>query len=121
MSQIVLDYRFTSLNDYILAERSNRHVAAKIKRDETEVVRKIAKSNIDNGFEPVDRYPIDVTFMWYRKDSKTDPDNIAFAKKFILDGLILAGVLINDGWKQIKSTKDEFYLSDQDYVIVFFD
>ena len=121
MSQIIIDYRFTSLNDYISAERTNRHIAAKIKRDETEIARVVAKEKLDNGFPAVKVYPVDVTFLWFRKDARTDPDNIAFGEKFILDGLVLAGVLKGDGWYQIANIRHEFTLSNRDYVIVDID
>lgn len=39
-------------------------------------------------------------FKWYDKDRMRDPDNIAFATKFIFDAMQIAGVLVNDGWKQ---------------------
>ena len=37
-----------------------------------------------------------------------DKDNIAFAKKFIQDSLVHAGVLANDGWNQIEGFTDDF-------------
>ena len=40
--------------------------------------------------------------------SRRDKDNIAFAKKFIQDSLVHAGVLQNDGWKHIEHFTDDF-------------
>lgn len=37
---------------------------------------------------------------WYKANRNLDPDNIAHAVKYILDGLQQAGVLSNDGWRQ---------------------
>lgn len=54
-----------------------------------------------------------IIFRWYCKNQKKDPDNISFAKKFILDGMVKAGVLENDGWKQVAGFQDEFYLDKQ--------
>lgn len=42
-----------------------------------------------------------VVFRWYAPDQMKDPDNIAHAVKYILDGLQQAGTLTNDGWKQV--------------------
>jgi len=42
-----------------------------------------------------------VHITWYCPDRRKDPDNVAAGIKFILDGLVSAGVLTNDGWKQI--------------------
>ncbi|WP_316592048.1 hypothetical protein [Veillonella sp.] len=43
---------------------------------------------------------------------------MAFAKKFILDGLQLAGVLENDNRKFIGTMADEIIQDDEDYVIL---
>lgn len=51
---------------------------------------------------------VKLIFTWYCKDQKKDPDNISFAKKYILDGMVDAGVLKNDGWKQIQGFEDRF-------------
>ncbi len=63
-------------------------------------------------------YPVELSFFWFRKDQRTDPDNIAFSAKFILDGFVQAGLLKSDGWKFIRSIHHEFDLSIRDYVIV---
>ena len=49
-----------------------------------------------------------VSILWDCPNRKKDPDNIAFAKKFILDGLREALVLENDGWNNIVSFEDHF-------------
>lgn len=47
-------------------------------------------------------------FHWIEKDRRRDKDNIAMAKKFILDSLQEWGVLENDGWKQVLGFIDLF-------------
>lgn len=50
---------------------------------------------------------LDIT--WIEKNRMRDPDNIAGGgTKFICDGLIEAGVIENDGWKQIAGFKHSF-------------
>ncbi len=44
--------------------------------------------------------------------TRTDPDNIAFAQKFVFDGLQESGVLRGDGWKDIRSIRHEFGVSE---------
>ena len=111
--QINIDYRFTSLNDYISAERSNRYEAAKIKETETEIARLVSLNKEDSL-----TYPVDVSFTWYRRDQRTDPDNISFGAKFIMDGFVKSGLLKGDNWKYIRSLHHEFELSNRDYVVV---
>lgn len=109
MIEIFLPGEFTSLNDYIDAERGNKFKAAQIKKDETHRVKFESLGKL-----PVDEYPVEIEFHWQCKDQKKDPDNIAFAKKFILDGLVASHVLAGDGWKHITGFSDRFILNAKD-------
>lgn len=114
MITIVFDNKLTTLNDYISAERTNKFMAAKIKREETEYIRLSAMSS-----PKVTRYPVKVIIHWHCKSQRTDPDNIAFAVKFILDGLVKAGVLGGDTWRHVSGGIDHrFYESAFDFVRV---
>jgi hypothetical protein len=42
------------------------------------------------------------------KDRRRDKDNVASARKFVLDGLVLAKVLNGDGWRWIDGWWDRF-------------
>lgn len=57
----------------------------------------------------------DVDVFWYRKDKKHDPDNIYFAIKFILDGLVKAKAIPNDGRKNIRHIHNYIEQSDTNY------
>ena len=100
----------TDLNKYIDAERSNRYVAAKIKRHDTSYVAwqaKVAKA------PKVTSYPVIISFVWYTKDARIDCDNICFARKFILDGLVEAGVLENDSRKFVAGFGGDAFAIDK--------
>ena len=47
-------------------------------------------------------------FTWYRVNRRSDTDNIAFAKKFIMDAFVESGLIKNDGWKSVKGFIDIF-------------
>ena len=47
-------------------------------------------------------------FAWVESGRHRDPDNIASAKKFLLDGLVLAGGLPGDGWAHVAGWTDTF-------------
>lgn len=49
-----------------------------------------------------------LAFKWFVRNRRKDPDNIVFAKKYVLDGMVEAGVIQNDGWKEVVSFKDEW-------------
>ena len=63
-----------------------------------------------NRYEPIRNYPVHLHFDWCRKDRKTDPDNIASAKKIVIDGLIQAGILEGDGWAHVCGLSDAFHI-----------
>lgn len=106
---LIIPGRFPSLNDYIAAERKNRHIAAKMKRDETKRVADIAA----NSDMPTFQKPVHVYFTWVEPNKRRDLDNIAFAHKFILDGLVKAGVLNGDSQKYVTGFVD-FFRVDKD-------
>ena len=104
---------FVTLNKYVNAERSNRFMAAKIKKDQTNSVAYLALEQCDKRFREVK----DIKFTWYKPNNRTDHDNIAFAKKFILDGLIKAGILKDDSPKYVRNFQDVFILDKtRDYI-----
>ena len=52
---------------------------------------------------PVERYQVRLAFHIVRRDCRADSDNIvAGTRKFVLDGLIEAGIIRNDGWDEIE-------------------
>jgi len=111
MSHPVLTIKgeLTDLNSYIRVERGNKYAAAGVKQAETSRVYiecKVQKI-------PKQKKGVFIIFQWYAKDQKKDKDNVAFAKKFILDGLVLAGVLESDRWDFISGFLDVFYVDSE--------
>ena len=106
MNKIFIPHQFITLNKYINAERKNKFAAAKIKKEETEFVYWTCKGlKIET--------PCKLKFSWFVKDKRSDPDNIAFAKKFILDGFIKANVIPNDNMQHIIGFVDEFVVNKE--------
>lgn len=52
--------------------------------------------------------PAVLVFVWRELTRRRDKDNIAAAKKFVVDGLVTAGVLAGDGWKGVAGFVDRF-------------
>jgi hypothetical protein len=44
---------------------------------------------------------VDVEILWICKNKRKDKDNIMAGTKFVLDGLVVEGIIDNDGWKDI--------------------
>lgn len=94
--------KLPSCNDYIDACRANRYAGAEMKkRTEADIavfIRDLPK------FEQ----PVAITFVWQEKNNRRDYDNVAFAKKFILDALVKCGKLKDDNRKHVRRFADEF-------------
>lgn len=104
MKRLLIEGELTALNEFINAERRNRYIAAKIKKDETGYCQDVAEKN-GLKLQKTD-FPCALIITWYVKNKRKDADNIAFAKKFILDGLVEAGVLPNDNRKYVQGFTD---------------
>lgn len=82
-----------TFNQYSGLERTNRLKAAEVKRQVQDgLLRQMTDAKSFNGH-------VYVGFVWIRPDMRYDKDNVAFAKKFILDALQEAHVIKNDSWR----------------------
>ena len=106
---ITIPHILPSLNEYINADRSNKYAGAKIKKNATELCTWSFLGKSWHG-------KIHLHFKWYVKNRKKDPDNIAHAKKYILDGMVQAGSIANDGWSQIAGFQDSFFVDKNERV-----
>lgn len=109
---IILPGEFIGLNEYTKANRTHWAVGANMKSEQDEMV---YWSLMEQRTKKITTYPIVITFYWYCKNKKRDPDNIASAKKYILDAMQDAGILVNDGWKQIKGFGGDWFDVDKKY------
>jgi len=103
-----------ALNEYINAERRNRFMAAKIKKDETFAASVAISNAMRKGVEF--KWPCKIKFTWHLKNKRKDPDNVSFSKKFILDGMQKAGFVPNDNLKYITGFIDEFVVDGKGIV-----
>lgn len=101
-----------TLNKYINAERRNRFIASKLKKQLTYYCFIETQKAINQGLK-VD-WPCLVQFNWSVPNKRTDPDNWAFLKKFIFDGMQKAKkadgtpFLDNDNMANIIGFHDSF-------------
>lgn len=102
---LIIDRRMPNLNDYTRAIGYSRYKGGDMKEEWDEVVRIAAYQQKLGHFTE----PITLEFHWYEPNENRDVDNVAFAKKFILDGLQQAGVITNDNIKWVKGFSDHFH------------
>lgn len=118
-SKLVIPLPLITLNEYINKERSNRYAAAKVKKDCTNKVIYHAKRAKKQGL--VIDTPFKARFEWYVKDKRKDLDNIAFQKKFVLDGMIKANLIENDGYNQHRQSEDIYLIDKNERVEIYFE
>lgn len=106
--KITIKGTMDGLNEYTRANRGNRYSGNKAKKRNQLMVYEALYGRKER-FED----PVHITFTWYEPNRRRDMDNIAFAKKFILDALVGAGVLQGDGWKHISGFTDRFRVSKE--------
>lgn len=99
--KFVIQGQLPDMNEIIKASKSHYGAYSSMKKKYTEIV---AWSAIN--------LPIiesaDFEIVWYCKNKRKDKDNIRAGLKFILDGIVQAGKLENDGWKQVGDISDRF-------------
>lgn len=101
-----------------MACRSNAYQGGRFKSD----VERVIGWGIRRGLTSKTLHKVSgavkVRFEWHESTKKRDPDNIVFAKKFILDALVSMRVLPNDSRRYIKGFTDEVIDDKADFVIV---
>ena len=107
-----IDLKLPSLNEYICACRVNRYKGARMKSDY-----ECAIGLFINEL-PVFSNPVRIDFTWVEENKRRDLDNVAFAKKFILDALVKFGKLKDDNRKIVTGFTDKFTYDKKACVIL---
>lgn len=99
---VKIDMKLPSANDYIDVCRTNKYKAANFKRG--------IEQNLALFLRRIPRFekPVTIHFHWVEGNKRRDYDNVAFAKKFILDALVKLGKLKDDNRKCVTAFADTF-------------
>ena len=107
-----INMKLPSLNDYTKWCRGNKFLAnIKKAQIEQEIGLFLMKM-------PKWTNPIKIHFHWIEGNKKRDLDNIAFAKKFILDSMVKCGKLKDDNRKCVTAFTDSFEYGKETKVIL---
>lgn len=88
-----------TLNEQINTARASKGYSASAKDKWTKTL-----ANIFKKLSPIEiREPVWIETVFYLKNFSRDADNTDAARKYIYDGLVLAGILENDSLRYIKS------------------
>lgn len=103
--KFIINGTLLDFNKYINSNRTGARSGAEDKRNQDIIVFYYAKQQLR---DVKIQKQIKVHITWIEPDERRDPDNVASAIKFILDALVLAGILEGDRRKNIKSIYHEF-------------
>ena len=96
--------RLPSLNEYTEACRRHAKAGAKMK--------KVAEHQVMAGIVSCTACmvpgKVSVSIKWVEKDRRRDLDNVSFAKKFVLDAMVRAGVIGGDDQRHVVALSDTF-------------
>ncbi|WP_274362725.1 Holliday junction resolvase [Paenibacillus thermotolerans] len=104
--KLVIPGALPTLNEIIDAAKSHWSVYRQMKEENTNLIAWTAKK-----LPKLER--VNVVITWHCKDKRHDKDNIMAGQKFIFDGIKEAGIISNDGWKQIGDVTHRFAVDKQ--------
>lgn len=115
-----IDKQLACLNEYTKTNRGNKYAGNTVKQVSTNICF-IAANNALRVWKKkpckTDLYDLKIT---WNTPTGHDADNVYFGIKFILDGLVKAGVIKDDKRKHIRHIANEIYTSKAYSVVVEF-
>lgn len=102
---LFINYNFVDWNKYIKAERGSLYHANAIKQAEKNYIAFTVRQKYKG------KYPVTLTVRPYFKNKRRDLDN--FRLKGLIDGLVAAGVIVNDNLKCIDKIIIDPIFSDE--------
>lgn len=110
--------KLPSLNEVIAENRKGARAGAALKRAVQERIGwELKPFLLKKAVRPVTG-PCRIHIFWHEDDLRRDVDNIQSAQKFILDALVDAGVLPDDGRRYVRQIYHEIHTGDEAYVVV---
>ena len=108
----IIEMKLPSLNEYVNVCRTNPYKASKFKKD--------LERDIGYYLQKLPSFdkPVKIHFHWIEQNRRRDLDNVAAAKKFILDAMVKVGVLTNDNRKCVAAFTDTFSYDKEAKVVV---
>ncbi len=110
--RVEIPMKLPGLNEYVRACRTNAYIGSKMKKDVERWLLFYFRDVPEFG------HPVRISFLWIEENKRRDLDNVAFAKKFVLDALVKAGKLKDDNRRCVTAFDDSFDYADEAAVIL---
>ena len=100
---VTIPGEFPTLNNVLAATKRHWSLYSTTKRKQTTKAAFIAKQEL----KPVTG-PVDIEFAWTTTNKRKDPDNVSHGAKYVIDGLVKAGILADDSRRVVRSLTHTF-------------
>ena len=119
MNHFVIDEKLPGLNQVLDANRANRIMGAKLKREVQDEIGQYIRIALMHGDLVPPGCQVTISITWHEKTKRRDVDNIQSAQKFILDAMVEQGVLEDDSRKYVTQIYHLIVDDKRDYVEVY--
>lgn len=117
-NHFVIRHKLCSMNEVIAANRTNKYMGAKFKKEIQELIGWDIKQALTIGtLKPVDK-PCEIYIEWHESTRKRDADNIQSSQKFVLDAMVNNGILQNDSRRYVRQIHHRIVDDKDDFVVV---
>lgn len=94
---------WASINDWMHAMNVNRFKGNDLKKYYTGIAAEYAhEAALQAGWKTPEG-KVDIRLVWHEINARRDPDNIMGGIKFVLDGIVKAGLIRDDSQKHIRA------------------
>ena len=108
--------RLPGQNEMIKAAKIGRRGGA-YSSEKKKLTTSVALMALSAGLTPVEGRCF-IRFLWHEPNKRRDYDNIRAGAKYILDGLVEAGIIQDDGWRCVTGLDDRFFKDKEDPRVV---
>lgn len=106
--------RFPSLNELIGAANHNRFDGGRMKKEYTGIAESCARrAALEEGWTAPEG-PVTIEITWVEQSRRRDQDNVTAGQKYLLDGIVAAGVLLDDSQRYVPQPSTNKITFDKD-------
>ena len=106
--------RLPSLNELIGAANHSRYDGGRMKKRYTDLAESCARrAAMEAGWTAPDG-PVAIALTWVERDRRRDQDNVTSGQKYLLDGIVAAGVLLDDSQRYVPQPSTNEITHDKD-------
>lgn len=108
-------HAFPGMNEVVAENRRGWGAGSKLKARMTERCERYARQAMEETGWVAPLGPVEVSLRWHEVSWRRDQDNVTSAEKFVLDGMVRAGVLRGDSHRYIPKPTTHEIVVDREH------